>query len=68
MESAYHVIDAFLKKQGAEGMEVRGTPLPLHYGAGISQEIETLRHKAGLLDLKAADLVALEGPDAGTFL
>jgi len=45
-----------------------GAGLPKNYSDRLSEEINLLLNGCGLFDLKSCWLVALRGPDAGTFL
>ena len=45
-----------------------GACLPTNYSDRLSEEINLLLKGCGLFDLKACWLIALKGPDAGTFL
>ena len=45
-----------------------GAGLPTNYSDRLSEEINLLLNGCGIFDLKACWLIALRGPDAGTFL
>ncbi|MBF0288520.1 MAG: hypothetical protein HQM14_11945 [SAR324 cluster bacterium] len=64
----YTAIDNFHAEQQCELRKIEGVYLPLSYGNGQTQEIEAIQTGAGLLDLKAFNLIMLDGPDAADFL
>ena len=65
----YKKIDALHLKLGGNIQEFEaGACLPTNYSDRLSEEINLLLNGCGLFDLKACWLIALSGPDAGTFL
>ena len=65
----YKKIDAFHLKLGCNIQDFEaGAGLPTNYSDRLSEEINLLLNGCGLFDLKACWLIALRGPDAGTFL
>ena len=65
----YKKIDAFHLKLGGNIQDFEaGAGLPTNYSDRLSEEINLLLNGCGLFDLKACWLIALRGPDAGTFL
>ena len=62
-------IDALHLKLGGNIQKLEaGAGLPTNYSDRLSEEINLLLNGCGLFDLKACWLIALRGPDAGTFL
>ena len=62
-------IDELHLKLGGNIQEFEaGAGLPTNYSDRLSEEINLLLNGCGLFDLKACWLIALRGPDAGTFL
>ena len=62
-------IDVLHLKLGGNIQEFEaGAGLPTNYSDRLSEEINLLLNGCGLFDLKACWLIALRGPDAGTFL
>ena len=62
-------IDVLHLKLGGNIQEFEaGASLPTNYSDRLSEEINLLINGCGLFDLKACWLIALRGPDAGTFL
>ena len=65
----YKKIDVFHLKLGGNIQDYEaGAGLPTNYSDRLSEEINLLLNGCGLFDLKACWLIALKGPDAGTFL
>ena len=65
----YKKIDVLHLKSGGKIQEFEaGAGLPMNYSDRLSEEINLLLNGCGLFDLKACWLIALKGPDAGTFL
>ncbi len=65
----YKKIDEFHLNLGGNIQEFeKGAGLPIYYSDRLSEEINLLLNGCGLFDLKASLLIALSGPDAGTFL
>ncbi len=65
----YKKIDVLHLKLGGNIQEFEaGAGLPTNYSDRLSEEINLLLNGCGLFDLKACWMIALRGPDAGTFL
>ncbi len=64
----YTAIDSLHGEYDGELRDIEGASLPLSYGRGLITEIKTIQTGAGLLDLKAFNLILLEGPDVEKFL
>lgn len=65
----YKKIDVLHLKLGGNIQEFEtGAGLPTNYSDRLSEEINLLLNGCGVFDLKACWLIALSGPEAGTFL
>ncbi|MBF0352465.1 MAG: hypothetical protein HQM11_15650 [SAR324 cluster bacterium] len=65
---AYPEIDALHQEHGARLIEVGSMLLPLQYADSPDLEIRRILEKSALIDLRAFELIRVQGPDAMTFL
>lgn len=66
--NTYSAIDTLHKEYGDEYQEIEGMRLPLSYTIGTAKEIEIMQTTAGILDLKAFNILSMEGPETASFL